>query len=109
MNPSSSRVFEAIEVSSDPVERLRLAMRVHLRTRYDSIWDGLIYAAAASGQLVDGLDLSLVRKFAFGGRELGRLLVSGRRLTQSRGDRGRFLGVDRPRDAVRALAAPSNH
>lgn len=93
----SSRVFEAIEVSSDPVERLRLAMRVHLRTlldgddavfvllfdwqrlspesraalaherrRYDSIWDGLICAAAASGQLVDGLDLSLVRKFAFG-------------------------------------------
>lgn len=93
----SVRVFEAIEVSSDPVERLRLAMRVHLRTlldgddavfvllfdwqrlspetrtalakerrRYESIWEGLIYAAAASGQLVEGLDLSLVRKFVFG-------------------------------------------
>ncbi len=93
----SVRVFEAIEVSSDPVERLRLAMRVHLRTlldgddavfvllfdwqrlspesraalaqerrRYESIWEGLIYAAAASRQLVEGLDLSLVRKFAFG-------------------------------------------
>lgn len=93
----SVRVFDAIEVSSDPVERLRLAMRVHLRTlldgddavfvllfdwqrlspqsraalaqerrRYESIWEGLIYAAAASGQLVEGLDLSLVRKFVFG-------------------------------------------
>lgn len=93
----SVRVLEAIEVSSNPVERLRLAMRVHLRTlldgddavyvllfdwrrlsaesqaalaqerrRYESIWEGLIYAAASSGQLVEGLDLSLVRKFVFG-------------------------------------------
>ncbi len=93
----SSGVLEAIEGTLDPVERLRLAMRVHLRAllygddgmfvllfdwqrlspgtraelaqerrRYESIWDGLIYAAAASGQLVEGLDLSLVRKFAFG-------------------------------------------
>lgn len=93
----SVRVLEAIEVSNDPVERLRLAMRVHMRTlldgddavfvllfewqrlspesrgalaqerrRYESIWEGLIYAAAASGQLVEGLDLSLMRKFVFG-------------------------------------------
>ena len=93
----SVRVFDAIEASNDPVERLRLAMRVHLRTlldggdavfvllfdwqrlspesraalaherrRYEAIWDGLIYAAAASGQLVEGLVLSLVRKFVFG-------------------------------------------
>lgn len=89
-------VTEAVQESEDPVERLRLALRAHIRAlvtddsvyvllfdwprlseptrfelsrkrhRYESIWDGLIYAAAASGQLAPGLDLSLVRKFAFG-------------------------------------------
>ncbi|HNP63826.1 MAG TPA: TetR/AcrR family transcriptional regulator [Woeseiaceae bacterium] len=93
----SSEVLAAVEYVQDPIERLRLAMRAHLRVllggddavyvllfdwrrlpaatrqqlsserhRYESIWDGLIYAAAASGQLVPGLDLVLVRKFAFG-------------------------------------------
>lgn len=93
----SAAVLEAIDESADPLERLRLAMRAHLRVlleggdaayvllfdwrrlsddtraalsrerhRYESIWDGLIYAAAASGQLAPGLDLALVRKFAFG-------------------------------------------
>lgn len=93
----SAQVLDAIAASEDPLERLRLATRAHLRVllrgddavhvllfdwqrlssetrarlsserhRYESIWDGLIYAAAASGQLVSGLDLSLVRKFAFG-------------------------------------------
>lgn len=93
----SAQVLVAVERSQNPVERLRLAMRAHLRVllggddavyvllfdwqrlpaatrqqlsaerqRYESIWDGLMYAAAASGQLVPGLDLALVRKFAFG-------------------------------------------
>lgn len=93
----SAAVLEAIEGCADPLERLRRAMRAHLRVlldggdaayvllfdwrrlsddtraslsrerhRYESIWDGLIYAAATSGQLASGLDLSLVRKFAFG-------------------------------------------
>jgi len=90
-------VLAAIQGSDDPAERLRLALRAHLRVllggddavyvllfdwqrlsestretlmrerrRYESLWDGLIYAAAGSGQLVSGLDLRLVRKFAFG-------------------------------------------
>ena len=85
----SAEVLDAVEYSQNPVERLRLAMRAHLRAllggddavyvllfdwqrlsaptrqklsaerqRYESIWDGLIYAAAASGQLVPGLDTS---------------------------------------------------
>lgn len=93
----SAEVLAAVNHVPDPVERLRLAMRAHLRVllggddavyvllfdwrrlspatreqlslkkqRYESIWDGLIYAAAASGQLVPDLDLSLVRKFVFG-------------------------------------------
>lgn len=93
----SAAVLEAIDGCADPLERLRLAMRAHLRVllgggdaayvllfdwrrlsehtraalsrerhRYESIWDGLIYAAAASGQLAGGLDLALVRRFAFG-------------------------------------------
>ena len=89
-------VTGAVRHSENPVERLRLAMRAHInalvnddavyvllfdwqrlseptrvelsrqRHRYESIWDGLIYAASSSGQLAPGLDLSLVRKFAFG-------------------------------------------
>jgi AcrR family transcriptional regulator len=92
----TAEVAEAMNGSENPVERLRLALRAHVKTlvsddsvyvllfdwrrlseptrfelsrqrhRYESIWDGLIYAAAASGQLATGLDLSLVRKFAFG-------------------------------------------
>lgn len=93
----SVAVLEAIDGYADPLDRLRLAMRAHLRVllegsdaayvllfdwrrlsddtraalsrerhRYESIWDGLIYAAAASGQLAPGLDLALVRRFAFG-------------------------------------------
>lgn len=91
-----AHVTEAVQESADPIERLRLALRAHVKTlvsddsvyvllfdwrrlseptrfelsrqrhRYESIWDGLIYAAAASGQLATGLDLRLVRKFAFG-------------------------------------------
>ncbi len=92
----TTQVLAAVEGVEDPIERLRLALRAHLRAllsddavhvllfdwrrlseptrvglarerhRYESIWDGLIYAAAASGQLEPGLDLGLVRKFAFG-------------------------------------------
>jgi len=92
----TAAVLAAVGGVADPVERLRLALRAHLRAllrddaihvllfdwrrlseptraalarerhRYESIWDGLIFAAAASGQLAPGLDLSLVRKFAFG-------------------------------------------
>lgn len=147
----SAAVLEAIEGCADPLERLRCAMRAHLRVllhggdaayvllfdwrrlsddtratlsrerhRYESIWDGLIYAAAASGQLASGLDLSLVRKFAFGainsvafwyrGGEalspdqvadafaaligLGTLSARARRVLQSGGEaRGRRRGV----------------
>ena len=97
VSEASARVLEAIGGSDDPVERLRLGLRAHLRAlllrdnamhlllfdwrrlsaatqarltrarhRYESIWDGLVYAAAAAGQLVEGLDLPLVRKFVFG-------------------------------------------
>ena len=47
------------------LEDTRTSM-VRLRDRYDAIWDGLIYEAAGSGQLVAGLDLRLVRLFVFG-------------------------------------------
>lgn len=97
VDATSVDVLEAIEHASDPIERMRLALRAHLeallvgddavyvllfdwprldeatrsrlveqRRRYEAIWTGLIYAAAASGQLIAGLDLSLVRKLVFG-------------------------------------------
>lgn len=89
-------VTAAVAGSTDPIQRLRLALRAHVRvlvsddaayvlmfewwrlsepTRaelsrqrrgYEAVWDDLIHAAAASGQLATGLDLPLVRKFAFG-------------------------------------------
>ena len=90
-------VERMIAETDDPVERLRLAMRVHMRVlldgddafhvlmldwgrlsdktrdalskeraRYEQIWDSVIQGAAASGRLVPGLDLTLLRRFAFG-------------------------------------------
>lgn len=93
----SVEVERVLAEHADPVERLRYAMRAHLRVlldgddavqvllldwhrlpestrdefakerkRYEDIWDTLIESAATSGRLVPGLDLSLLRKFAFG-------------------------------------------
>ena len=94
---ASSEVLDAVAESRDPVERLRLAARAHLRvllsgepavhvllfdwarlsdttreaiirlrSRYESIWDGMVYEAAGSGRFVPGIDLSLLRLFVFG-------------------------------------------
>lgn len=101
MRRAVERVREGVEQmiaeTDDPVDRLRFAMRVHLRVlldeddafhvlmldwhrlsdktrealareraRYEQIWDSVIQGAAASGRLVPGLDLTLLRRFAFG-------------------------------------------
>ena len=39
---------------------------VRLRDRYESFWAGMLYEAAGSGRLRDGVDLRLVRLFGFG-------------------------------------------
>lgn len=97
VSQATAAIREAIDSTDDPFERLRMALRAHLRillsgddaayvllyetrmltgearermlqlqTRYESLWDGLIYEAAGTGRLVPGLDLRLVRHFTFG-------------------------------------------
>jgi len=92
----SADVTLAIADCSDPAERLRLALRAHISAvvsddaihvllfewrrlphetqrslarelgSYESMWDGLILAASAAGQIVPSLDMRLVRRFVFG-------------------------------------------
>jgi AcrR family transcriptional regulator len=82
--------------SDDPVERMRLALRAHLRLlvesddayvllydwralqgdarasmirlrdQYEAFWDGLLYEAAGAARLKPGVDLKLLRLLGFG-------------------------------------------
>ena len=94
---TTAAVRAAVAGSRDPIERLRLGLRAHLRIllsgdeaiyvllyewraltgkpredmvrlrdRYEAFWDGLLYEAAGSGHLRDGVDLKLLRLFGFG-------------------------------------------